>query len=83
MTAMKITRLVTDKTVRDVALAIGVSPAHYSNIEIGVREPDQPTALRIEKYFGAPIAALLQPPIIKLRQKRARRASKTIFESDK
>jgi len=47
------------KTQREVAIDLGLSDVGYQNYEIGKREPNHETTVKIADYFGVSVDHLL------------------------
>ena len=47
------------KTQRDVAFDLGITESGYQNYELGNREPNHETTVKIADYFGVSVDYLL------------------------
>ena len=54
-----------NKTQRDVAVDLGITERGYQNYEIGEREPNHETTVKIADYFGVSIDYLLRRDVQK------------------
>jgi len=57
---VRLMKLRGDKTIKEVAEAINVSPGAYCMYESGKRNPRDEVKIRIGKYFGVPAAEIFQ-----------------------
>jgi len=49
-----------NKTQRDVACDLGIAGRSYQNYELGIREPNHETTVKIADYFGVSVDYLLE-----------------------
>jgi transcriptional regulator with XRE-family HTH domain len=54
------TRVYRGLTAKKVANVVGVDEDHITRIERGIRNPSLDLALKLEKFYGIPIATLLK-----------------------
>jgi putative transcriptional regulator len=57
---MKELRQYKDLTVREIALELGISHQHYSDIENGRRNPSVELSMKMAEYFDVPIEQFLE-----------------------